>query len=274
VASRFWRELGLVFGWLAFPLVPVILEALYYQNLNSSGILGVAGPEPRDWDWGRWVIVLGPLIGYGFLAGATVDLPDDPEIPRSRFRRLLARRSVWMAIGPWAGFLCWATVGCVIIRLTYLIPDVLKRVWDLAPGTQNTWVAWALGWLVLVLFGGTLAYGWLWPAWAALRRAAKIGRWRRSLFRGLIMALGFVGSLFGSFWAATAMFRSYFFDPRLVPLVAAAVGLLFMSGCDSTITYGEMRRRDLFHAMVMAWVFSLALMWRWWSRARPRAPRS
>ena len=30
-------------------------------------------------------------------------------------------------------------------------------------------------------------------------------------------ALAFVGSLFGSFWAATSMWRSYFFDPRLCP---------------------------------------------------------
>jgi len=115
---------------------------------------------------------------------------------------------------------------------------------------------------------GTLAYGWLWPAWAALRRAARIGRWRSDLFRGLIMALAFVGSLFGSFWAATACLRSYFFDPRLVPMVAVAVGLALMSGCGGTITYGELRRRELFHAMLVAWVLGLALMWRWWSRAR------
>jgi len=90
------------------------------------------------------------------------------------------------------------------------------------------------------------------------------------------MALAFVGSLFGSFWAATACFRSYFSDSRLMPLVAVAVGLALMSGCAGTITYGELRRRELFHAMLVAWVLGLALMWRWWSRARPRrrAPRS
>ena len=65
----------------------------------------------------------------------------------------------------------------------------------------------------------TLSYGWLWPAWAALRRAARIGRLRRAFYRGLSVALAFVGSLFGSFWAATSWWRSYFFDPRVVPLI-------------------------------------------------------
>jgi len=46
-----------------------------------------------------------------------------------------------------------------------------------------------------------------------------------------------------------------------------------MSGCASTITYGELRRRELFHAMLIAWVLGLALMWRWWSRPRPGVPR-
>jgi len=54
-----------------------------------------------------------------------------------------------------------------------------------------------------------------------------------------------------------------------VPLVALVVGLALMSGC-GPITYGELRRRELFHAMLVAWVLGLALMWRWWSRARPR----
>jgi hypothetical protein len=90
----------------------------------------------------------------------------------------------------------------------------------------------------------------------------------------LAVALAFVGSLFGSFWAATALWRTYFFDPRVVPVVIAAVALVGMSGCTSTITYGELRRRELFHAMLVAWVLGLALMWRWWSRTRPRPPQN
>ena len=85
------------------------------------------------------------------------------------------------------------------------------------------------------------------------------------------MAGGFVGSLFGSFWAATAMWRSYFFDSRIVPLCSGnrprRDERLYR-----TITYGEMRRRELFHAMLVAWVLGLALMWRWWSRPRRRPP--
>ena len=45
-----------------------------------------------------------------------------------------------------------------------------------------------------------------------------------------------------------------------------------MTGCASTITYGEVRRRELFHAMLVAWVLGLALMWRWWSRPRKGNP--
>ncbi len=37
-------------------------------------------------------------------------------------------------------------------------------------------------------------------------------------------------------------------------------------------TYGEVRRRELFHAMLVAWVLGLALMWRWWARAGPDHP--
>jgi hypothetical protein len=43
-----------------------------------------------------------------------------------------------------------------------------------------------------------------------------------------------------------------FFDLRSMLLVLAVLGLSIMSGCSSTITYGEMRRRELFHAMLLA----------------------
>ena len=87
-----------------------------------------------------------------------------------------------------------------------------------------------------------------------------------------MIAATFVGTLFGSFWVATAVWRSYFFDPRIVRLLVVALGLTVMSGCATTITYGEVRRRELFHAMLVAWVLGLALMWRWWSRPRPGNP--
>jgi hypothetical protein len=140
---------------------------------------------------------------------------------------------------------------------------------------QGTWFSTVVWWFLGILFVGVWAYAWLWPAWLALRRAARAGEWKRSFIRGIVMAGAFVGSLFGSFWAAITMWRSYFFDSRVVPLFLLAVSLAFMSGCSSTITYGEMRRRELFHAMLVAWVFGLALMWRWWSRDRSgRTPGS
>lgn len=141
------------------------------------------------------------------------------------------------------------------------------------PGASKvTWGESVLSWLFKSVVSGVLAYGWLWPAWAALRRAARIGRLRRAFYRGVSISLAFVGSLFGSFWAATSLWRSFFFDSRIMPLILAAACLAMTSGCASPVTYGEVRRRELFHAMLVAWVLGLALMWRWWSRSRPGPP--
>jgi hypothetical protein len=280
VPSHFRRELGLILAWLVFPLVPVILEDMYYQTCNTElfGSGRGGGPDPREWNWGVWVIMLGPLLGYGFLAGATVDLPDQPEVSRGILRRFLARRAVWMAIGPWCGFLFWCGLylgfGFVsnLFPASTVPPQGGSRELPESPSWIITWMLTILSWIVGVAFVGTLSYGWLWPAWAALRRAARLGRWSRALYRGLIAALAFVGSLLGSFWAITSTWRSYFFDPTVMPMVAMALGLVMLSGCGG-ITYGEMRRRELFHAMLVAWVLGLALMWRWWSRRRPGPPR-
>jgi hypothetical protein len=53
-----------------------------------------------------------------------------------------------------------------------------------------------------------------------------------------------------------------------MPMLVLAVSLPMTCGCAAPITYGEMRRRELFHAMLVAWVLGMALMWRWWSRRR------
>ena len=50
-----------------------------------------------------------------------------------------------------------------------------------------------------------------------------VGLWRRALYRGVVTAIAFVGSLFGSFWAITAAWRNFFFDPRVVPMIALAM---------------------------------------------------
>jgi hypothetical protein len=256
-----------------FPLVPVILADGYYGictwELFSDARFGGFGPEPRDWGWGVWIIMLGPLLGYGFLVGATVDVPDELGTPQRRLLRFLSRRSVWVGIGPWCG-------GPILFGVLLVFGNLFP-----APGNQampepwkGTWVESVLAWLFNGAFAVLLAYGWLWTAWAALRRAARVGRLRRAFCRGLSVALAFVGSLFGGFWAATSWWRAYFFDPRIVPLFVVAVGMALTSGCASTITYGEVRRRELFHAMLVAWVLGLALMWRWWSRRRPGPPDS
>ena len=100
-----------------------------------------------------------------------------------------------------------------------------------------------------------------------LRRARRLGRCCRALGRGLVAGLGFVGSLLGTFWAVTEGWRAYFFDPRIVPILVALGTLALTTGCAGPVTYGEVRRRELFQAMFMAWLLGLALIWRWW---RPR----
>jgi hypothetical protein len=258
-------ELGMLLAWLAFPMIPVVLEESYYQI--SVNILGSsrAGPDPGDWSWPTWLVMLGPLLGYGFLAGSTVEVPDDVTGPKRGLRRVVARRAVWVASGPWAGFLL---VVAGFLGWKYLS--------NWLPGSQapttgqqgETWYAIVFGWTLV----GVFAYGWLWPAWAALRRAARIGRWRHALYQGIVTALAFVGSLFGSFWAITRLWRSFFFDSRIMPMIAMGFGLLLLSGCAGTITYGEMRRRELFHAMLLSWVFGVAMIW--WSASRRRRRKS
>jgi hypothetical protein len=266
VLKRFRRELGLILAWLIFPLVPVLLEDSYFQAANSGGL------DPRVWDWLTWLIMLGPLVGYGFLAGATVRVPDDDLASRRAWRRILGKRAVWVAMGPWwgAGVCAGLFFGLMYLERHGLVFfDWTSRIQQ---SYQSTWAYWLASWVLAILLVTLFAYSWIWPAFSALRRAARMGQWKQSVVRGIVMAAAFVGSLFGSFWAATSMWRSYFFDPRIVPLILLGLGLAVMSGCATTVTYGDVRRRELFHAMLVAWVLGLALMWRWWSRARPGSP--
>lgn len=135
---------------------------------------------------------------------------------------------------------------------------------------EGTWLLQGIYWAALILLVITLGYGWLLTAWAVVRRSRRegTGRTKARIVRGVQVALAFVVSLFGSFWAITEGWRGHFFDSRTFPVVLAALTLVTLEGCASTLTYGEVRRRELFHALLLAWVFGLALLWLWTSRRR------
>ena len=149
MAGHFQRELGLALDWLIFPLVPVVLADTYFQTVNFGNV------DPHDWGWLNWVLLLGPLVGYGFLAGATLDLPNESDPTRRRWRRLLARRGMWVAVGPWVGFILWAGVYFGLAFLDNLIPANWHQDWRPAGWWKETWVFWGLSWGVLVLMSNT-----------------------------------------------------------------------------------------------------------------------
>ncbi|CAN5826247.1 hypothetical protein BH23PLA1_BH23PLA1_16810 [soil metagenome] len=246
--------IGSILGWLLFPIVPVLLARLYYQVLNFLRL------DPRRWETLQFVLLLGPLLGYGFLAGATMLLAENDRRGRG-IRALLGRRAVWVGVGPWVGFLFWAGIYYAFEGVERLAPEFAPKL----PETLSYVLGQILYWTILV----TLPYGWLVLAVLTLRKARRLGRTWPVLRCGLLTALGFVGSLIGGFWAATEVWRSYFFDPRVLStLIVGAVLLPMAVGCASQETVGDVRRRELFEAMLLAWVLGLALIWRWWSRKR------
>ncbi len=255
-----------VVEWTLFPLAPAILGRAYHQSVGGLFFQR----DPRMWTWLTWLLMLGPLLGYGFLAGATLRLPDDPDL--RGFRAWTSRRAFCVGVGPWVGFLLGAAVFYLLEALEY----VAARLHTPDPSQNSSWSSLAPPWLntvafwtAFVLIVATIGYGWLVVAFGVVRRAKRLGRAWRTFEQGLAVALGFVGSLFGSFWAITEAWRSYFFDPRIIPVILAVSGLLLSSGCASQESYGDVRRRDLFAAMLTAWLLGLAFAWRWWSR-RPR----
>jgi len=260
-ATRQASALLQAISWMAFPLAPVLLAQAFYQLFN------ITREDPREWSTGAWFILLGPLCGFGFLAGATVGLPDGNA--KRGLRGWFARRALWVGVGPWWGFVLMAAFYYGWEGASWLVERLIGPVhWQVPLSADSLW-AQILVWTVIV---GS-SYGWLIVAIAALRRARRSGRLWAALRRGLVTALAFVGSLIGSFWAATEVWRSYFFDktmPKLVILAFLSVTLL--SGCGNNPTVGDMRRRELFGAMISAWVLGLALAWRWWARTRPKPP--
>jgi hypothetical protein len=251
--------LGSAIAWMTFPIIPVVAASTYHSMVNLDSV------DPRQWSFWKGVVLLGPLAGYGYLAGATLRLSDD-ALKRS-VRSLLGRRAIWLGLGPWLGFL---VLGSLVLA-SEGVDRVLSLV--LAPSRLDAWrratsfgrlPRWAEG--LLIAF---LAYAWLLVAWAAGRRARRQLRLWSSIARGLVVAIGFLGSLMGGFWAATSIFRTYFFDSRVAKVILiAGVSAFLLSGCGPPPTVGDVRRRELFQAMMMAWVLGFALVWRWLARER------
>jgi hypothetical protein len=251
--------LGSALAWMIFPIVPVVAASTYHSTVNFTG------DDPRQWSLLKGVVLLGPLAGYGYLAGATLRLGDHPS--RKGMLALLRRRSIWLGLGPWLGLL---TLGALVL-ISRGLDWVLVRV--LAPDRLEAWhratSISSPGWLADDLIIAFLAYGWLLVAWAVGRRARRQAQLWSSIARGLVYAFGFLGSLLGGFWAATSLFRAYFFDSRVAQVfLIAGLSLLLASGCAPPPTVGDVRRRELFQAMIMAWVLGLALVWRWLARER------
>lgn len=251
-------------AWSLFPLVPALLGRIYQESMGRVLLDG----DPRNWSWLSWFVLTGPLWGYGFLAGAALGLPEASGL--TGWRTWISRRSVWVGVGPWSGYL----LGVALFFGHGFLANVVGQVMPSSPGggfsawmnRQPPWVNSVAFWTALVASVALVGYGWLFAAIALIRRARRLGQAWQAIGRGLTMAVGFVGSLLGSFWAATEIWRSYFFDPRIVPLFLAAATLWLVSGCAAPNSYGDVRRRDLFAAMLTAWILGLALIWRWWNR--------
>ena len=226
MARPFRRELGLIVAWLVFPWC----RSFWKTHIIISGRRTFSnarfGPIRASGTGACGSLMLGPLLGYGFLAGATVDLPDDVGPPRRggagsrRGDRSGSRSGHGGASGIGRGLLratCFWRVSFPALTAQCRCRRSRRHWKGTWVESVSAWVSVAIGWILMAILTVTWSYGWLWPAWAALRRAARLGRFSRAFYRGLSVALAFVGSLFGSFWAATSLWRSYFFDPRWCP---------------------------------------------------------
>src|SRR4051812_36944440 len=82
-------------AWLAFPLVPTCLGGFHHMLGTLTFFEGGRnGPDPYDWKAPTWAMLLGPLLGYGFLAGATWGIGDEPG--RSPWWKPWRRRAAWV----------------------------------------------------------------------------------------------------------------------------------------------------------------------------------
>jgi hypothetical protein len=259
------KVLGEGLEWLLVTTLPVAL-AVGYNEVASFLHNGDLPPDPRDWNWAGWALQLGPLLGFGFLAGATMHVPD-PIFECRWPRQWVRKRAIWVAVGPWLGLVIAAAVFLTLRAIEALMEWLRSATPQPEPPSSAPAPSWTREVLLAVAMGAFLGYLWLIPAVAAIRRAKRIGLAWDSFKRGAVLASAFIASLFGGFWAATEAWRTFFFDTRVFPVVLAGSSLALLAGC-GTPTYGEVRRRELFHVMLLSWTFGLALIWRWYSRQR------
>ena len=175
-------------------------------------------------------------------------------------------RSVWVAIGPWCGVVVWVALFVTLVACAGLLDQLtFLRHWKPPElvhwkGTRLepvlAWVSTALAWLFLVFFDVTWSLG---LALACLGRTAAGGADRpiapcvlpRPVHRARIRRLALRQFLGGHVFVAELFLR--FSDNAPDPRGGC---LAMTSGCASTVTYGEVRRRELFHAMLVAWVLA------------------
>ncbi len=174
------KLLGEALGWLLVTMLPVAL-AMGYNETASLLHNGDLPPDPRDWNWAGWVVQLGPLLGFGFLAGATLRVPD-PVFERRGPRRWVRKRAFWVAVGPWLGLVIGAAVFLCLRLAAWLFEPTVTT--DTAPvvvehgSTASALPAWlreTLQYVASVAAVAFFGYLWLIPAVAAVRRAKRIG---------------------------------------------------------------------------------------------------
>jgi hypothetical protein len=108
--------------------------------------------------------MLGPLVGYGFLAGATMRTPDDVVAPRRGLRRLLGRRGVWVAVGPWWGAYLSLALFFGFSYLENHFPRLFSRLPRIPPAWTFTSTYGFISGAVTVALVTIWSSSWLWPA--------------------------------------------------------------------------------------------------------------
>ena len=197
--------------WLAFPVIPLLAEDTYHNLLTFESLsTQYGGPDPFDWDWIKWLLALGPLIGYGFLAGTTWGI-EDGEV--KGWWSVWSRRAIWVGLGPWLGlWILMATAMTLGIAVRILAACGFDPHGPSAP-------SWPFGPKVnealVVVACVAVSLGWLPIARAALRRARMSGRIRSAWRTGLILAAAFLATLFGCYWCVTSFWGDYFFDATI-----------------------------------------------------------